>query len=253
MRRVTTKQLKVPVIVLLVFSMTLITMLTEPVAFPLTVKMSDDKTVNIAMEMLKNNGLNTIVVTYNSPMYHLLIWRACAGVIWIGHGLQQGIKTHTGTMPWPKLASEILLTPSKDIILSCESANLKKYVDSIRGIYISRHSRCKSRKLNSVISADWSEKFLERAVDIIINIMNGIVSFTPLSIYYVGNSYIEWPIYVERPPYPSWVSVGSSVPSFHIYLEPAVAIDVGMAAFGGVADAFLGAIINAIYWTMYMA
>jgi len=68
------------------------------------VKMSGGKAVNMAAETLMENGLKPIVVTYGSPMYHLLIWRACAGVIWIGHGDKSGVFLGGEKLSWEEFA-----------------------------------------------------------------------------------------------------------------------------------------------------
>ena len=81
MRGAKNQKLKVMVLMLIFSSMTLIPMLMEPLAFPLAVKMSGGEAVNMAVETLMENGLKPIVVTYGPSMYHLLIWKACAGVI----------------------------------------------------------------------------------------------------------------------------------------------------------------------------
>ena len=101
------QKLKVMVLMLIFSSMMLIPMLMEPLAFPLVVKMSGGEAVNMAVETLMENGLKPIVVTYGSPMYHLLIWKACAGVIWIGHGDKSGVFLGGEKLPWEEFAEQV--------------------------------------------------------------------------------------------------------------------------------------------------
>ncbi|MEX2703210.1 MAG: hypothetical protein Q6368_009130 [Candidatus Baldrarchaeota archaeon] len=101
------QKLKVMVLMLIFSSMMLIPMLMEPLAFPLVVKMSGGEAVNMAVETLMENGLKPIVVTYGSPMYHLLIWRVCAGVVWIGHGDKSGVFLGGEKLPWEEFAEQV--------------------------------------------------------------------------------------------------------------------------------------------------
>jgi len=129
MRKLKFNKVKIMMLMLLVFSMTLIPMLMQPLVFQLAVKMSDDKAVDVAVKTLESNGPKPIVVTYNSPMYHLLVWRACAGVIWIGHADQNGVLLLNEKVSWEKFAKHIKQTPSKDIILTCYSQKILAYTE----------------------------------------------------------------------------------------------------------------------------
>lgn len=69
-------------------------------------------------------------------------------------------------------------------------------------------------------------------------------SGTSVTRYWLGGSYLEWPIYLSSPPY-AWYTGIWSTPTFHIYLDPATAINTGAALaaitfFLGVLTIFTG-------------
>ena len=167
------QKLKVMVLMLIFSSMTLIPMLMEPLAFPLAVKMSGGEAVNMAVETLMENGLKPIVVTYGSPMYHLLIWKACAGVIWIGHGDKSGVFLGGEKLSWEEFANYMELTPSTDIILSCYSGKVSTYTKDVITFGEFPIDAIIGANLVSFILTK-QEKFLSQALKRATQILNGI-------------------------------------------------------------------------------
>jgi len=115
------------IVAFLVYFSTVQCGLSSPITTPLVVKMDNSSGVNIAADTLKENIPSTLIVDYSSPAYYLAIWRAYAGVIWVGHGSQEGVQTQQGLLAWDALAARVEATPSKDMVLACYSAAILSY------------------------------------------------------------------------------------------------------------------------------
>jgi len=127
MRRVTTKKLKVPVIVLIVLSMTLIPALTSPITSPVIVCFGNDKAVKIARETITSR-IPAIVLSYKNPWKHLYLIKAQT-VIYIGHGGEKGIHGNK-LVTWEQLKNLIETTPAKqNYILACNSHQLAEEIN----------------------------------------------------------------------------------------------------------------------------
>ncbi|MBD3160283.1 MAG: hypothetical protein GF309_16005 [Candidatus Lokiarchaeota archaeon] len=99
-----------------------------PVVSNVIVRMNDDNATNQAIATLVDNAPNSIVVDYRSPMYSILISRVIRAAIWVSHGSEQGILADNALMLWGEFAKDIAITPSKDIVLACNSKQLESYV-----------------------------------------------------------------------------------------------------------------------------
>jgi len=102
--------------------------LSQPITSRVIVKMDNSYSVNLASGTLKENMPDAMIVDYNSPAYFLVIWRAYGGVVWVGHGSQEGVNTEQGLLSWETLAARVESTPSKDVVLACYSAAILSYV-----------------------------------------------------------------------------------------------------------------------------
>lgn len=130
MRRTTTKKLEVPVIVLIVLSMTLIPALTSPITSPVIVVLSGDEPVIYTANKISELLQNAIIVKKNNIFENLILMRAVGEVIYVGHGTQQGIKVGGNIVSWENFAKEIHRFPSKTIyVAACYSENLAKIVE----------------------------------------------------------------------------------------------------------------------------
>lgn len=117
----------VAIIGVLVFLGTVQGGLSSPVLVPVVVKMDNSPGVNISVDTVKENNPNSVVVDYNSLAYLFIIGRAYGGVVWVGHGSQEGVQTQQGMETWQALAAKVEVAPSKDIILACYSAEILNY------------------------------------------------------------------------------------------------------------------------------
>jgi len=127
MGRVITKKLKVPVIVLIVLSMTLIPALTSPITSPVIVVLSGDEPIIYTANKISELLQKAIIVKKNNIFENLILMRAVGEVIYVGHGTQQGIKIRSNVVSWEKFAKEIHHVPSKTIyVAACYSENLAK-------------------------------------------------------------------------------------------------------------------------------
>jgi hypothetical protein len=183
----------VTIIALFVFCTTIEYGLTAPITNPIVVKMDNSPAVNTATETLQENTPGAAVVDYNSLAYDLDMWRAYGGVIWVGHGSQQGVETQQGSLSWKDLAAKVEDTPSKDVILTCYSAAILAYVPqgkvplAFRGVM--------DAKLGALIvsyALTKNKAILGEAIQDIMDLMSGKAQ--PMLLRYMepGEYYLGW-------------------------------------------------------------
>ncbi|MFW9832790.1 MAG: hypothetical protein ACFFEK_02250 [Candidatus Thorarchaeota archaeon] len=102
--------------------------LSSPVLANLVVRMSDDVSTEQAITTLECNTQNLVVVDYGSLEYFLMIGRAVETVIWVSHGSDQGILVGNSVMSWQRFSYDIKMTPSRDVVLACDSSELSSYL-----------------------------------------------------------------------------------------------------------------------------
>lgn len=104
---------------------------SQPINQSVIVRMDkNDIAIDTAVQNIIQDQPDIIVVDYLSLKYALIISRALGPVIWVGHGSDQGIMTHKGLLSWEKSAGLVQDTSNTDIMLSCNSYNIKKFLDS---------------------------------------------------------------------------------------------------------------------------
>ncbi|MHA1722839.1 MAG: hypothetical protein ACTSXW_07170 [Candidatus Baldrarchaeia archaeon] len=85
LRRVTTKKLKVPVIVLIVLSMTLIPALTSPITSSVIVVLSRNEPVIYTANKISKLLQNAIIVEKDTILEDLILMITVGEVIYVGH------------------------------------------------------------------------------------------------------------------------------------------------------------------------
>jgi hypothetical protein len=125
----TRKQNLLVISVIIVISMPLVIMpLSSPVLSNVVVRMSDDVSTEQAISTLECNTQGLMVVDYGSLEYFLLINRVAGIVVWVSHGSDQGILVDNNVMSWERFSQDIRMTPSKDVVLACDSSKLESYL-----------------------------------------------------------------------------------------------------------------------------
>ena len=120
---------RISLLIVLIMSMSVITAITSPVMGVTIVKMGDNNAIDKSILAIREDVPNPYILEYSSLEFSLRISHCFGPVIWIGHGNDQGISTDNLQMSWVEFASNIEKTPSKDIVLSCDSKNLIKQTD----------------------------------------------------------------------------------------------------------------------------
>ncbi len=117
-------------LVLLVAAPLWIMPLSTPVFADLVVVMHDDAAVNTAVRAITANVPDARVVEYGSLDYALTIHRAMGRVVWVSHGSKEGILASRHVLSWKEFSSRLDMTPGKDIVLACNSANVYQFIPS---------------------------------------------------------------------------------------------------------------------------
>lgn len=109
--------------IIVLLALTPLTMaLGTPMLSPDMVKYSSDEATNVATDTMKAKIPNTISVKYTNPLKHLFLMGAFATIIYVGHGEEEGIKTHNGVLPWPEFKASVSHTPANlQYIVACNS------------------------------------------------------------------------------------------------------------------------------------
>jgi len=113
---------------LILITSTMVTVYSQPINSSLIVYMeSGDSTINLAIENIKQNYHNVIIVEYESLHYALVLSRVLGPVIWIGHGNEEGIQIDNHIISWKEASELVDITKGKDIFLSCNSYKILEY------------------------------------------------------------------------------------------------------------------------------
>ncbi|RLI47688.1 MAG: hypothetical protein DRO73_11325 [Candidatus Thorarchaeota archaeon] len=102
--------------------------LSAPMVSDVVVVMHHDSAVSTAVRTIVANGPNVEVVEYGSLEYALTIHRVVRRVVWVSHGSEDGILAGSQVLSWQAFSSRIEMTPGKDIVLACNSAEINQYV-----------------------------------------------------------------------------------------------------------------------------
>jgi len=129
---VNNKKLLVSLIVLITIS----PMIIGPLPNDVVVVMSDDDSVLKSVEVIEANTQNLMIVEYGSLEYALSIHRITGQVVWVSHGSDDGIIAKDETIPWEEFTHNVDITPRKDIIIACHSANINNFVSTTDAVGI---------------------------------------------------------------------------------------------------------------------
>ncbi|MDF1538561.1 MAG: hypothetical protein P1Q69_06630 [Candidatus Thorarchaeota archaeon] len=102
--------------------------LSAPITSNLVVVMNNDDGVRSAVNAIQEGMKNIQIVTFGSLEFILSISRVIGKTVWVSHGYEDGILTPDSKVGWEQFSSCIKTTPGKDIVLACESSNVKKYI-----------------------------------------------------------------------------------------------------------------------------
>ena len=86
-----------------------------------------DQSITQAMATIQEKIPDINRIAYGSTKYHLLSHRIIEPLVWVGHGDKEGINSVEGKITWEALANDLLLTPTKDIVLACYSSEILKH------------------------------------------------------------------------------------------------------------------------------
>lgn len=117
-------------LVMLFVSPMVIMPLSTPVMSDMIVVMHHDDAVHTAVRTITDNVHNVRVIEYNSLEYVFTIHRVVGRVVWVSHGSDNGINTNDETIPWEEFSHNIHITPNRDIVIACHSANINNFVST---------------------------------------------------------------------------------------------------------------------------
>ncbi len=103
--------------------------LSSPVVADTVVVMHHDSVVSTAVRTIVANDPAVRVVDYGSLEYALTLHRVVGRVVWVSHGSEDSILAQSHVLSWKAFSSRIEMTPGKDIVLACNSAEINQYVD----------------------------------------------------------------------------------------------------------------------------
>jgi hypothetical protein len=165
--------------------------LSTPIFSNVVIVMHEDDATNLALRTLQDNVPNLQVIVYGSPMYHLSILRLMRPALWLSHGTEEGILAGSHIISWRDFSRKIQMTPSKDIILACESSGVNQFVDSneVLGFEGSIDARLAGLVGSIMIlsqhlgmMSEVIHRVLDTTIDLITDLVSGVLSFIPLGI-----------------------------------------------------------------------
>jgi hypothetical protein len=160
--------------------------LSVPIFSHVVVVMTPDSSVEKAVDVMREEIPDAIVVEYGSVEYNLVAHRAYGGVTWISHGSEENVKLGTRETTWNNMASLVRMTPSRDTVLACYSSAIYEYIDNKEVIaFPGLIDSVMGALLASIIvtrSHDTIQRFCGQAEAVI----DGKQSVDPLYYYVVG-------------------------------------------------------------------
>lgn len=124
------KKVSIVVVMVLCASMSLLPILSSPVTSPVIVMLSGDREVRYTANKMGSLMQNAIIIRNQDLFSSLLLLRAVAEVIYVGHGAAQGIQVGHDLVSWDGFANMISHIPSRAItVASCYSEHV---VDIVR-------------------------------------------------------------------------------------------------------------------------
>jgi hypothetical protein len=185
------KYIKCSLLVLVVLSPLLLIPLSVPIAENAVIVMHEDEATELAISTLRNKIPNIQVIDYGSLQYHLTVSRLIRPTIWLSHGNEEGILLDSHIISWEDFSHLTRITPSNDIILACESANIYEYVgvNEVVGFEGDLDARLAGLigsvlilSQNLVMKSGVIQEIIETTIGLIGDIISGSLEIVPLGI-----------------------------------------------------------------------
>ncbi|MCF2137063.1 MAG: hypothetical protein K9W43_07425 [Candidatus Thorarchaeota archaeon] len=123
-------KLQTALLVIAVLSPLWVMPLSAPVVSDVVVVMHHDSAVRTAVRTIVANDPHVQVMEYGSLEYVLTIHRTIGRVVWVSHGSEEGILAQSHELSWKAFSGRVQMTPGKDIVLACNSAQVNKYISA---------------------------------------------------------------------------------------------------------------------------
>ncbi|MDF1538791.1 MAG: hypothetical protein P1Q69_07800 [Candidatus Thorarchaeota archaeon] len=163
--------------------------LSSPVVSDVVIVMHHDCAISMAIQTITENLPYVQVVEYGSLEYYLMIHRTIGRVIWVSHGSEDGILAYEKIISWQAFSRITTMTPGKDIILACYSAEINKYVPMTESVGFNGFIDAVLGGLLTAFILEPSSLLFSTAVARVMDLIDCVARPFPLGIVYGVHSF----------------------------------------------------------------